>query len=43
MLIGAIAGALLLKVSLPVPLAVAAVLALATWLIYVPAAIRLGR
>jgi uncharacterized membrane protein YoaK (UPF0700 family) len=43
MLVGAVAGALLLKVSVPVPLAVAAVLALATWLIYVPAAIRLGR
>ncbi|MCL2768857.1 MAG: DUF1275 domain-containing protein [Solirubrobacterales bacterium] len=41
MLVGAIAGALLLKVALFVPLAVAAALALATWLVYVPAA--LGR
>jgi uncharacterized membrane protein YoaK (UPF0700 family) len=35
---GALAGALLLKTSLVLPLAVAAGLALATWLIYVPAA-----
>jgi uncharacterized membrane protein YoaK (UPF0700 family) len=43
MLVGAIAGALLLKSSLAAPLFVAAGLALATWLVYVPAAIRLGR
>jgi uncharacterized membrane protein YoaK (UPF0700 family) len=43
MLLGALSGALLLKVSIPVPLAVAAGLALATWLIYVPTASRLGR
>jgi uncharacterized membrane protein YoaK (UPF0700 family) len=42
MLAGAVAGALLLKASHSVPVAVAAGLALATWLIYVPAAIRLG-
>jgi len=42
MLAGAVAGALLLKTSLWVPLALAAVLAAATVLLYVPAAIRLG-
>jgi hypothetical protein len=41
MLLGAVAGALLLKASLFAPLALAAVLALATWLVYVPAAVRL--
>jgi uncharacterized membrane protein YoaK (UPF0700 family) len=40
MLTGAVAGALLLKSSLALPLAAAAVLALATWLIYIPAARR---
>jgi uncharacterized membrane protein YoaK (UPF0700 family) len=40
MLIGAIAGALLVKASLALPLAAAAGLALATWLVYVPAARR---
>ncbi len=43
MLVGALSGALLLKTSLYVPLVVAAGLALATWLVYVPAAVRLGR
>jgi uncharacterized membrane protein YoaK (UPF0700 family) len=43
MLAGAVAGALLLKTSLWVPLALAAGLAAATVLLYVPAAIRLGR
>lgn len=43
MLAGAVAGALLLKVALFVPLAVAAGLAIATWLAYVPGAARLGR
>jgi uncharacterized membrane protein YoaK (UPF0700 family) len=42
MLVGAVAGALLLKVSLFVPLALAAGLAFATWLVYVPAAVRLA-
>lgn len=42
MLAGAIAGALLLKISVFVPLALAAVLALATWLVYVRAAIHRG-
>jgi uncharacterized membrane protein YoaK (UPF0700 family) len=42
MLAGAIAGALLLKASVFAPLGLAAVLAIATWLIYVPAAVRLG-
>ena len=42
MLAGAIAGALLLKVSVFAPLGLAAVLAIATWLVYVPAAVRLG-
>jgi uncharacterized membrane protein YoaK (UPF0700 family) len=40
MLAGAVAGAVLLKVSVSVPLALAAILALATWLLYVPAAVR---
>ncbi|MGA8746157.1 MAG: YoaK family protein [Solirubrobacterales bacterium] len=43
MLIGAVAGALLLKTDLALPLAAAAALALATWLIYVPAARRAAR
>jgi uncharacterized membrane protein YoaK (UPF0700 family) len=43
MLAGALAGALLLKTSLVMPLALAAGLAAATVLLYVPAAIRLGR
>ena len=43
MLAGAVGGALLLKTSLYLPLVLAAVLALATWLVYVPAAVRLGR
>ena len=42
MLFGALAGALLLKTSLVLPLALAAVLALATWLFYTPAARRLA-
>jgi uncharacterized membrane protein YoaK (UPF0700 family) len=42
MLAGAIAGALLLKASVFAPLGLAAVLALATWLVYVPAAVRLA-
>lgn len=42
MFIGALAGALLLRITLFVPLAVAAGLALATWLLYIPAAWRLG-
>lgn len=40
MFAGALAGALLLKTSLVLPLGVAAGLALATWLLYVPAARR---
>ena len=40
MLLGALAGALLLRVGIVLPLAVAALLALATWLVYVPAARR---
>jgi uncharacterized membrane protein YoaK (UPF0700 family) len=43
MLAGALCGALLLKSELFAPLALAAVLALATWLVYVPAAVRLAR
>jgi uncharacterized membrane protein YoaK (UPF0700 family) len=43
MLVGALVGALLLKADLWVPLVLAAALALATWLLYVPVAIRLGR
>jgi uncharacterized membrane protein YoaK (UPF0700 family) len=42
MLTGAVAGALLLKSSVFAPLSLAAVLALATWLVYVPAAVRLA-
>ena len=42
MLVGALAGALLLKTSLVLPLAAAAALALVTWLVYVPAARRAG-
>lgn len=42
MFTGALVGALLLKISVPVPLAVAAAVAVVTWLIYVPAAMRLG-
>jgi uncharacterized membrane protein YoaK (UPF0700 family) len=37
MVTGALAGALLLKTSLVLPLLAAAVLALVTWLVYVPA------
>jgi uncharacterized membrane protein YoaK (UPF0700 family) len=40
MLTGALAGALLLKTSIVLPLVAAAALALATWLFYVPAAKR---
>jgi uncharacterized membrane protein YoaK (UPF0700 family) len=40
MLAGAVAGALMVKSSLVLPLLVAAALALATWLLYVPAARR---
>ena len=40
MFCGALAGALLLKTSLVLPLAAAAGLALVTWLVYVPAARR---
>jgi uncharacterized membrane protein YoaK (UPF0700 family) len=40
MLVGAIAGALMLKTSLVLPLAVAAGLAILTWLVYTPAARR---
>jgi uncharacterized membrane protein YoaK (UPF0700 family) len=40
MLVGALAGALLLRQSLVLPLVAAAGLALATWLVYVPAARR---
>jgi hypothetical protein len=43
MLAGALAGALLLRTSVFLPIAVAAVLALATAIVYVPAAVRLGR
>ena len=42
MLAGALTGALLLKASLWAPLAAAAGLGLATWLFYVPAAVRLA-
>jgi uncharacterized membrane protein YoaK (UPF0700 family) len=41
MLAGAVAGALLLKSKVFIPLGLAAVLALATWQVYVPAAVRL--
>jgi hypothetical protein len=40
MLTGALAGALLLKTSLVLPMVAAAGLALLTWLVYVPAARR---
>jgi uncharacterized membrane protein YoaK (UPF0700 family) len=40
MLTGAVAGALLLKTSLVLPLLAAAALALVTWLVYIPAARR---
>jgi uncharacterized membrane protein YoaK (UPF0700 family) len=40
MLAGAVVGALLLKTSIVLPLAAAAALALATWVLYVPAARR---
>ena len=40
MLVGAIAGALMLKTSLALPLVVAAALAALTWLVYVPGARR---
>ena len=40
MLTGALAGALLLKTSLVLPLVAATALALVTWLVYVPAAAR---
>ncbi|HTX32186.1 MAG TPA: YoaK family protein [Solirubrobacteraceae bacterium] len=43
MLLGALAGALLLKTSLALPLALAAALALATGVIYIPAGARRGR
>jgi uncharacterized membrane protein YoaK (UPF0700 family) len=43
MLLGAVSGGLLLKIDTAVPLALAASLALLTWLVYVPAARRLGR
>jgi uncharacterized membrane protein YoaK (UPF0700 family) len=43
MLIGALVGALLLKASVWLPLGLAALIALATWLAYVPIAARLGR
>jgi uncharacterized membrane protein YoaK (UPF0700 family) len=40
MFAGALAGGLLLRTSLVIPLALAAALALVTWLVYVPAARR---
>ena len=43
MLCGAVAGALLLKTSLALPLAAAAGLALATWILYAQAARRRSR
>jgi len=43
MLVGAMAGALLLRASLALPLLAASALALATWLVYVPAARRAAR
>jgi uncharacterized membrane protein YoaK (UPF0700 family) len=42
MFAGALSGALLLKVSLFVPLALATAMALLTWLVYVPIAVRRG-
>ena len=38
MLVGAIAGALLLKVHLALVLSLAAVLAILTWVVFIPAA-----
>jgi uncharacterized membrane protein YoaK (UPF0700 family) len=43
MLVGALVGALTLKTSLAIPLALASGLALATWLVYLPAAAKGGR
>jgi uncharacterized membrane protein YoaK (UPF0700 family) len=43
MFAGAVTSALLLKTSLVIPLALAAVMALLTWLVYVPVAVRRGR
>ena len=43
MFAGALTSALLLRTSLALPLALAAGLALLTWLVYVPAAVRRGR
>jgi uncharacterized membrane protein YoaK (UPF0700 family) len=43
MLIGAIAGALLLKVTLALVLGLAAVLALLTWIVFIPAAVAAER
>lgn len=43
MFAGAVTSALLVKTSLAIPLALASVLALLTWLVYVPAAVRRGR
>ena len=43
MFAGAVAGALLLRLKIFVPLAVAAALALLTWMLYVPVARRLGQ
>src|SRR5438067_932783 len=43
MLVGAIAGALLVKTGVSLPVGIAAALALVTWLAYVPAAAKLGR
>lgn len=43
MFAGAVAGALLMKISLVLPLALASGLALATWLVYVPTAVRRAR
>jgi uncharacterized membrane protein YoaK (UPF0700 family) len=42
MLLGAVVGALLLQIETWVPVAAAAVIAVATWLLYVPSARRLG-
>jgi hypothetical protein len=41
--LGALAGALLLEIDIVLPLLAAALLALATWLVYVPAARRATR
>jgi multisubunit Na+/H+ antiporter MnhB subunit len=43
MLIGAIAGALLLKVHLAAVLGLAALLTILTWLVFIPAATRVER